>query len=558
MNCFHCGNKLGRGDMCLTCGQDVRLYKKIVACSWHYYDEGLARARERNLSGAAESLRNSLFLYKKNTQARNLLGLIYYEMGDVAQALIEWVLSDNLEPSDSRAAELLGKVQSDQVGLERVNLAIRKYNHALKYAKSGSEDLAVLQLNKVLSVNPRMVSANLLMALLQLHLEQPEKAEKYVQAALKVDRCNAVALHYRDLIHSREGRKAAAKERADREKAAMDRQSQIIRQPGGDDVIIPTYRENRNGFRIALTALGGAALGALVVGYLIMPSRINSLQSDFNQTINSYSERLSAKEAVISANENEIEQLNGQIEALRGDVASADENTAGVAGEYSKLLQASQAMQDNEYLLAAQLYLTIDPTLVSDDTFSQIYASLNEEFTTNGYTVLFNAGMGQYNAGQYEAAAPYFEVCVSLDGESLEAKYWLGLSYLNAGEQELAYEQFNAIIAADPESDFAGYAREHMRASGSTTAGDNPGGGAAGTPGAENVPAETEPADPQSGNAEATDPQPESTTPESSAPPETAPADVPAEGGANAGDTGGGQENPPETTEPPAGEEPAQ
>lgn len=518
MNCFHCGNKLGRGDMCLTCGQDVRLYKRIVACSWHYYDEGLARARQRDLSGAVESLQNSLFLYKKNTQARNLLGLVYYEMGDVAQALIEWVLSDNLDSSDGRAAELLGKVQSDQIGLERRNLSIRKYNHALKYAKNGSEDLAVLQLNKVLSVSPRMVSANLLMALLQLRLGQPEKAERYVQAALKVDRCNATALHYQDLIHSREGRRAAARERADREKTAVDRQSQVIRQPGGDDVIIPTYQENKNGVRIALIALGGAALGALMVGYLIMPSRISSLQSDFNQTINSYSERLSAKEAVISANENEIEQLNTQIEELRKDVASADENTAGVADEYSKLLQASQAMQDNEYLQAAQLYLSIDPSLVSDETFSQIYNTLDEEFRSNGYTVLFNAGMNQYNAGQYEAAAPYFEVCASLDEESLEAKYWLGLSYLNAGEQEQAYAQFEAIIEADSESEFAGYAREHMRgssgAAGGTAGTGTTAGGTTDTPADANPPADTEPAD---------------AAPEEAVPQETAPEDTPEE-----------------------------
>ena len=66
MNCFHCGNRLGKGDICLTCGQDVRLFKKIVAASWRYYDDGLKKARMRNLSGAIEDLKNSLLLYKKH------------------------------------------------------------------------------------------------------------------------------------------------------------------------------------------------------------------------------------------------------------------------------------------------------------------------------------------------------------------------------------------------------------------------------------------------------------------------------------------------------------
>ena len=111
MKCFHCGNRLGKGDLCLTCGQDVRLFKKILAASWRYYDEGLKKARNRDLSGAIADLKNSLLLYKGNTEARNLLGLIYYEMGDMAQALIEWVISDNLNPHDDHAAKLLSKIQ---------------------------------------------------------------------------------------------------------------------------------------------------------------------------------------------------------------------------------------------------------------------------------------------------------------------------------------------------------------------------------------------------------------------------------------------------------------
>ncbi|MBP3701240.1 MAG: hypothetical protein J6I64_05080, partial [Lachnospiraceae bacterium] len=223
------------------------MFKKILAASWRYYDEGLKKAQNRDLSGAIVDLKNSLLLYKGNTEARNLLGLVYYEMGDVAQALIEWVISDNMDPNDDHATQLLAKIQSDQVELERGSLMIRKYNQALRYAQGGSEDLAVLQLNKVLSVNPRMVGANLLMALLQMHAGQNERAEKYIRNVLKVDRCNAIALHYKELLKTKDVRKGAAKERD-----FVSKEAEIRRQLSGNDVIIPTYKESRFGFHTIL------------------------------------------------------------------------------------------------------------------------------------------------------------------------------------------------------------------------------------------------------------------------------------------------------------------
>ena len=93
MNCYKCGAALSRSEFCDSCGADVRLYKKIVRSSEAYYNQGLARAQTRDLSGAAECLRQSVKLYKHNTKARNLLGLVYFEMGEAVAALSQWVIS---------------------------------------------------------------------------------------------------------------------------------------------------------------------------------------------------------------------------------------------------------------------------------------------------------------------------------------------------------------------------------------------------------------------------------------------------------------------------------
>ena len=55
--------------------------KRAFQLSNLYYNQGLEQAGVRDLTGAEAKLRQSLQLNKRNTQARNLLGLVYYETG---------------------------------------------------------------------------------------------------------------------------------------------------------------------------------------------------------------------------------------------------------------------------------------------------------------------------------------------------------------------------------------------------------------------------------------------------------------------------------------------
>ena len=82
-------------------------YNKIIRLSNTLYNDGLKKAKVRDLSGAAYSLRKSLQFYKANIQARNLLGLVYYEMGEVVDALSEWVISRSLKPENNPAEQYL-------------------------------------------------------------------------------------------------------------------------------------------------------------------------------------------------------------------------------------------------------------------------------------------------------------------------------------------------------------------------------------------------------------------------------------------------------------------
>ena len=90
-----------------------------------YYNQGLDRAQIRDLSGAIDKLRFSLQLDKSNIQARNLLGLVYFETGEAVAALGQWIISSNLQPEDNLANDYIKDVQADQNRLK--NIGVRVY-----------------------------------------------------------------------------------------------------------------------------------------------------------------------------------------------------------------------------------------------------------------------------------------------------------------------------------------------------------------------------------------------------------------------------------------------
>ncbi len=197
MRCYNCGGRLSEHDFCTGCGVDVALYKRILMTSNRFYNDGLAKANVRDLSGAIGSLRQSLKFNKNNIDARNLLGLIYFETGEVVAALSEWVISKNLRPGKNIADTYIEMVQSNAVRLDSIHQTIKKYNQALAYCQQDSMDLAVIQLKKVLSLNPRFVRAHQLLALLYINMEEWEKAKRELDKCLVIDRGNTMTLRYK-------------------------------------------------------------------------------------------------------------------------------------------------------------------------------------------------------------------------------------------------------------------------------------------------------------------------------------------------------------------------
>lgn len=428
--------------------------KRIRCASNSYYNLGLERARIRDLSGAVECLKRSLHLNKYNTDARNLLGLIYYEIGEVSDALVQWVISMNLQPDGNRADYYLEQIQRRAAILDVVSQNVKKYNQALIHAQSGSDDLAVLQLTKVVETNPNFVKAHLLLAVLYMAHEDYTKAGKSLYKVLKIDKNNAKAQWYMSIVKSKTGR--AEVERRKLKNAFSHRQMQ------DDDVIIPpTYKEN-TGLQSVLNIGAGLLLGAAMIFFLVMPAKVRGINYDHGQELVEFNEKLNQKNTEISSLTAQVEAYEEQVGTLSDQLGTIEGDNSSVLDQYVRVIGILQSYRNDDFDNAVELYVQLNPELITDAGVQAIVADIRSDMETNGYQVMEEMGDTMWNAGRMEEAINYYQKSLALHPDNPQILYNLGMIYRSQGNTELAIDYFNQVVTNHPASEQAERASERM------------------------------------------------------------------------------------------------
>ena len=293
---------------------------KLVYQSNYWYNDGLKKANIRDLSGAIVSLRRSLQYNRSNIAARNLLGLVYYGRGDVAEALVEWILSKNFQSHDNIANYYIQKTRENTAELETINQAVKKYNQALSYAKQNGEDLAIIQLKKAVDAHPSFVKAYQLLALLYLHTEQFSRARQAIRAAHKLDKTDDITLRYmHELNQIRKSRTVKIKE-----KDKKDQQT-VTYSIGNETIIQPVsagYKENA-GLHTMVNIAVGLLVGVAVMWFLILPAVTRSREQKTNRDIVAFSDQIAEQKAQISALQTELESFRSTSQETENAQATA-------------------------------------------------------------------------------------------------------------------------------------------------------------------------------------------------------------------------------------------
>ena len=417
-----------------------------------YYNLGLEKAQIRDLSGAAECLKKSIRFYKYQTDARNLLGLIYYEMGEVADAIVQWVISLNLQPENNRCDYYLDEIQRKPGRLEAVSQNVKKFNQALVYAQTEAYDLAILQLASVVEENDHYVKAQLLLALLYLSQENYTRAGKALHKVLQIDRSNRKALWYMSIVKENTGR-------AEIERQRMDNAFSHTKLEDDNIILPPTYKESTGG-QMVLHILIGVVLGVAVFTTLVMPSIQEKLNSEHNQEMLKYSEQLSQSNIRIDELESRVTQAEGARENAEASLESVVSDSGGTISQYASLARILQAYRDDDFRSAARIYAGVDPSLITDPNLQPILEEVQADMAEDGYQVLDQLGDEAVGSGDYAGAIVYYDASLRLNGDNPGVLYDKAAALKAQGQDEEAGALFGQIIDDYPDTDYATMSRE--------------------------------------------------------------------------------------------------
>ena len=469
MICYNCGCQLSEKDFCTSCGADVAIYKRILQMSNRFYNEGLEKANVRDLSGAINCLRQSLKFNKNNIEARNLLGLVYFETGEVVAALSEWVISKNLRPDKNIADDYINAVQSNATKLDNIKQACKKYNQALVYCRQDSRDLAVIQLKKVLALNPKFIRAHHLLALLYMNMEEWEKARRELSKCQVIDTNNTTTLRYLKEVD----KMLAPDDGAKSKKKKNIAKESVEYRSGNETIIQPMNVKEQKSSSAMVNLLVGLAIGVAVACFLILPARIQSAKTAMTEQLRVVSEQSDSKTATINDLESRLNALQTERDSLNEEV-QAYLGGDGSMETMDQLLLASELYmqgpgEDGEVAqmqaIAEHLKNITDQTDVTSTSaaFQSVYRLIYEDVCPKLAQVYYNEGYDAYRNGHYADAIEKLNQAWEYDQTNVDALYYLAGSYRKNGDTDQAKELYSQLVELFPDSERTSKANQALQ-----------------------------------------------------------------------------------------------
>ena len=417
--------------------------QKFAYQSNYWYNDGLKKAQIRDLSGAILSLRRSLQYNRENIAARNLLGLVYYGRGEVVEALVEWIISKNFKSYENIANYYIKKVQETPSELEVINQAIHKYNQCLLYCRHNGEDLAIIQLKKVIAAHPSFLKAHQLLALLYLHTEQYAKARQILRRAHRLDITNDITLAY---MHELTKMRSQKVEKLKKEKNQKD---QAVTYNLGNETIIQPVSASLKDNAAVLTIVNiliGILVGAAVIWFLAVPAVNQKRAESTNRNVIALSEEVEARDTQIETLKKELESYRNTSDEAKNALLTAKsaqqsyEMLIKVANQYEGGSTSNKDMLDG--------LLTISPDVLGEQG-KAIYDEISGELFPTMCSRYLTQAKESLDGENYADAVTVLEKIIRMDegyseGEALKL---LGDAYAGNGEADKAKEAYEKVVA---------------------------------------------------------------------------------------------------------------
>lgn len=428
-----------------------------------HYNRGLAAATDRDMTAAVTELSTALTIRRDHTQARDLLGLVYYETGQAARALEQWIISRELDPAGELSARYIDDMQHDAGRLRAMESALVRYNRALHSCRSGHDDAAAVELRRSLTQNPKLLVAWQLLALVEAHRGRLTQAERMLRRAAAIDIGSGLTQHLKKLVS---GERGTQEERRGRVLPGRKKEKEegAIRNTGNRRSFL-----NTNLFNILI----GAAVGIMGTWALLTPAKVRETKNEMNARIVEYTNTVTEQKEQIGILQDRVATLQQAV----ADAEEASETSERRAKSYRGLLNVYKAYGENDIETAGRAVLDIDESLLDDEALA-IYNEIKGPVTAQAYDMFSEEGLFAFDGGNFSEAIPLLEMAVSIRNDDYITLNRLAHAYRYTNDPANALKYFQAIVDTFPDSpeseSVQGYLEEMKNALSKGTAEEEP------------------------------------------------------------------------------------
>lgn len=469
MKCPNCKAENLKGYTCNNCGVDTVLFTKTVKISHTLYNKGLEQAKNMDLWGATDSLTKSINFNKNNIVARNLLGLIYYEIGKIGDALKQWIISASIMKKDNLATTYIDIIQNNEKEMHLKNEAISMYNQALLYVQQKNDDMAIILLRKSIEINPNMVDSINLLTLCYLIQNKKEEAQLLISKALQIDTGNLIALNYYKELKGNypinpEIKKIEPKQDINKQqgKSILKPYNYSTKSPINKD---SKFIDNQNFIKVA-SFLCGVVSTFILMYIFVVPNMVSQRDNTISNLENIIDENeVLYEEQLLEANNRilDLEQENDRLTNINNTFIEevSTQQIVDLIDEARTLFNTGNSSE------AADILYEIDFDVLPEDIIDDAEILRTNAYTNAGLS-LYNSGLREFNNGNLEESRGLFERCIRYAPEGAnyidDAIYFMGRILEEEGNIELAITYFRTVIEEYPDSNMFNNATNRLAA----------------------------------------------------------------------------------------------
>jgi tetratricopeptide (TPR) repeat protein len=382
-------------------------------------------------------------------------------MGETVAALSEWVISRHFQSSGNDADGYISKVQSNLTRLDALNQAIKRYNTALGMAKQGSDDLAIIQLKKVINLNSNSIRAYQLLALLVMKAGDTDRAKRYLQKASKIDVSNTITLRY---MQELEAPATVSKD--------YDGNPETEKGSTGAIMPISSYKEDKPNVMAFVNLVIGIVIGIAVMAFLVYPTIKKNVSSsgDTDYTDNGYTlaqiqqkdDRIAELESENTTLEQEKAGLQSELDNLVIPEDNSDNYTSLIDATELYLVELEKPAGDRNFIPIADKLVTITDSDIKIESAVTLLGQLRTATYPSAVENYYTEGHDFYSNEKYEEALVSLQKALTFDPADVDAIYFIARSYHRLGDKENAALYYNMIITDYPDSSRTSDAKDFL------------------------------------------------------------------------------------------------